>query len=159
MDMNTAEAESQIEQRRQNLKDIFEKYGLDTNIRSDTCLQYIYLGDNAFYNDPEKIARVFCETKFLNEYCNVPKGTRLAKERCVNVRLPRETWLERLKMYILGTENYTGFPEEWPWLNGVMPKYKMDSNDYVFFDKMKIIRKGGNRFNRRRRIGGSWRRQ
>jgi hypothetical protein len=134
-----------IESRRDLLCDTFQKYGLAPDMKSETCMQYIYLGQNAFYDEPERIARVFCETRFLNEYCDVRLGTRLAKERCVNTRLPRVVWLQKLKMYILNTENYTKFPDTWPWLEDKPPKFHVTPRNYVFFDDMKVIRKSTNR--------------
>ena len=93
--------------------------GLNFDPTNEVCLQYVYLGEGALYNNLDEIVTIMAQNRFLNEYCNHEAGVRLARDQCSSVRLPRDQWLQRVRRCVLHCSGYSRFPEVWPWNQNV----------------------------------------
>lgn len=102
------------DERKQELIDALDEYGLELRSDSKLCEKYIKLLDS----DLDYVVRRMCEMKYLYEYCNMKKELKEVERE--HIQTLNAGYVPDMSVFQEAEDNILrrigDYPEEWPWI-------------------------------------------
>jgi uncharacterized protein YecE (DUF72 family) len=102
------------DERKQELIDALDEYGLELRSDSKLCEKYIKLLDS----DLDYVVRRMCEMKYLYEYCNMKKELKEVERE--HIQTLNAGYIPDMSVFQEAEDNILrrigDYPEEWPWI-------------------------------------------